>query len=300
MLRTGYIILFYEDMSIVFSSRQFKYAGLFFLSLMAVLIWLAIFWQSPDDKLKVFFFDIGQGSAVFIEAPNKNQILIDGGPGDQILAKLGQIMPFYDRTIDLLILTHPDADHLNGLIEVLKRYQIKQVLETGISENSAPYQLWQSLIKQKNISVKIAQAGQLVKIADGLRLDILYPLANLENKTISNTNRASIVSRLLYGQISFLFTGDADQAVEQQLLNNNFDLVTTILNVGHHGSRSSTSEAFARKVQPRLAVIQVGRNNRYGHPNQEVLQRLKDMLILRTDINKDIKLISDGKNFSYY
>ncbi len=276
------------------------YALLFFLFIAAILVWSAVFYQSPTNLLKVHFFDVGQGSAVFIEAPDKNQVLIDGGPDDKIVSKLGRVMPFYDRTIDLVILTHPDADHLNGLIEVLKRYKVKEVLETGVADNSAAYQIWHGLIKQKQIPLKWAHYGEVVALASGVKMDILYPFDNLVGKSVKNSNETSIIGRLSYGKNSFLLTGDADNMAEQQLLMAGINIDSDVLEVAHHGSKSSTGDQFLAKVTPRIATIQVGKNNKFGHPHQEVLQKLKDILTLRTDINKDIKITSDGENINYY
>jgi len=195
------------------NNSRFKYSLIGLLFSANILVWTAASGQLPNDNLQVDFFDVGQGAAIFIEAPNKNQILIDGGPDETIVKKLGEVMPFYDRSIDLLILTHPDADHLTGLIEVVKRYQVGQIIETGVIDNSAAYQLWQQLIEEKKIPVIIAKAGEVVRIADDLNLDILYPQIDLQNKEVADMNSSSIVSRLVYGQNSFLFTGDAGQAV---------------------------------------------------------------------------------------
>lgn len=280
--------------------NNFKYLFLSGLSSVAFLIYAAVFIQLPDNNLKVRFFDIGQGAAIFIEAPNKNQILIDGGPDNIILEKLGQAMPFYDKTIDLIILTHPDSDHLNGLIDVLKRYEVKQIMETGILDNSANYQVWRNLIKEKNILVSYAYLGETINLDNGITMDILSPSKNLAGSKVSNSNGASIVSRLIYGETEFLFTGDADSGVEWQLVSMGLNLSADVLNVGHHGSKNSTSDIFLQAVNPRIAVIQAGKNNKYGHPHQEVLQKLKNILILRTDINKDINFKSNGKNISYY
>lgn len=283
-----------------FNLIKLRYYFLLLFGLTAILIWLAVFTQSPSQLLEVNFFDVGQGSAIFIEAPNKNQVLIDGGPDSSILNKLGQAMPFYDREIDVLILTHPDSDHLNGLIDVLRRYRVNLIIENGIADSSAAYGIWHNLIKEKNIPVEVASVGKSVILADGLRLDILSPLHSLANADLKNTNTSSIVGRLVYGDTSFLLTGDADQAVEWQMINNRFNLNSDVLGVGHHGSKTSTSEQFLQAVTPQFAAIQVGKNNKFGHPHQEILQRLKDILILRTDIDKDIKFTSDGKNISYY
>lgn len=264
------------------------------LLLVAIFVWLAVFEFQSGDKVKIDFFDVGQGSAILVEAPNNNQVLIDGGPSDIVLAKLGQALPFFDRKIELLILTHPDADHLSGLIEVLKRYEVGQILETGIADSAAEYQVWNKLIKQKNIPVVFAAAGQIVKVADNLAIKIIYPLGRIDGRDFSkNTNSTSIVGKIFYGQNTVLFTGDAEESTEKPLLLLGADLKADILAVGHHGSKNSTSPEFLAAVAPQVAVIQVGLKNKYGHPTQEVLDRLKGLDIFRTDLDKDVNFECD-------
>jgi len=256
----------------------------------AVFVWLAIFELAPNDKIKINFLDVGQGSAILILAPNNNQVLIDGGPSDMVLAKLGQALPLFDKKIELIILTHPDSDHLSGLVEVLKRYEVGQILETGIVAGSAEYQAWNDLIKVKNIPVVFARAGQEIKIADNLALKILYPLNKINGQDFSDkTNNSSIVAKLIYGHNSFLFTGDAEKNTEWSLSYQGADLRADILQVGHHGSKNSTSLEFLAGVIPRVAVIQVGAKNSYGHPAPEILERLKSLEVFRTDLSGNIE-----------
>ena len=253
-------------------------------------------WQQAP--LKIVFFDVGQGNSVFIEAPNKNQILIDGGPGSQILNKLGQAMPFFDRDIDALVLTHPDADHLNGLIDVLKKYKVDKIIEPCVVDSSAAYGEWNKLIEEKKIYKTCAKFGQKIKLDKGVELNILYPLQSLEGASLKNTNDASIAAKLFYGENKILLVGDAEEKTEYQLINSGVDLKSQILQVGHHGSKSSTSENFLKAVNPEIAIIQVGKNNRYGHPAQEVLGRLKNISakIFRTDLDGDIEFLCDEHN----
>ncbi|MFH0852371.1 MAG: ComEC/Rec2 family competence protein [bacterium] len=273
------------------------FSVLAFLGMAAVFIWLTIFAKAESGLLEVHFLDVGQGKAIFIEEPGGSQILIDGGPDNSVLQKLSEEMPFYDRDIDLLILTHPDADHLNGLIEVLKRYSIGRIIETGITDPSANYGIWHNLIKEKNIPLVIARAGQEVKIGDGFLLAILFPGQNLAGQSFKNTNSSSIVARLVYGKNSFLFTGDAEEPTEAYLVGSGAMVDSDVLDVGHHGSKNSTSQEFVEAVSPQDAVIQVGAANRYGHPAQEALERLKGIKVLRTDLCGNITFFSDGQNF---
>ena len=278
-----------------------KRFNLLFLLFVVVLIWYAVFYFESRQNLLVTFFDIGQGDAVFIEAPNGNQILVDGGPSDKVLAKLGQALPFWDRSIDLLVLTHTHADHLDGLLEVLKRYQIGAVLESGASYSLPEYEEWGRLLKEKNVPVVIARRGQKVSFAQTGQLDIFSPFENFVGASLKNPHDANIVSRLSYGKNSFLLTGDAEKPLEYRLLwADPGVLKSDILKIGHHGSKTSSSEEFLKTVSPKVAVIQVGRKNRYGHPTQEVLERLAEagIAVLRNDLDGDVGFVSDGIKFS--
>lgn len=273
---------------------KIPYAVLAALLLVAGFIWSQVLAQGTlDDKVKIDFLDVGQGSAILLSAPNGNQALIDGGPSDAVLAKLGEKMPMGDRRVELVVLTHPDSDHLSGLVEVLKRYEVGQILESGIADSSAEYQAWNELIKTKNIPVIFAGAGQIVKIADNLAIKILYPLGKINGQAFKNTNATSLVGKIIYGENSVLFTGDAEEQTEQPLLMLGVDLAADILAVGHHGSKNSTSAEFLAAVAPRFAVIQVGAKNKYGHPTAEVLGRLAGLNIFRNDRDGDVNFACD-------
>lgn len=279
---------------------------IFLLILLAavILIWHSVFYFEEHQNLVVTFFDVGQGDAAFIEIPGGNQILIDGGPSRQILSKLGRALPFWDRSIDLLILTHPHADHLDGLLEVLKRYKVDLVLESGVEHSIPEYQEWRELLKTKKNPVVIARFGQKINLGHGARLDIFHPFENFTSASVKNVHDANIVSRLRYGRNSILFMGDAEKMIEYRLLFESLDsgshiLNSDILKVGHHGSKTSSPEEFLQAVSPETAIIQVGRKNKYGHPAQEVLDRLSvaGAKVFRNDLNGDIKIESDRNNY---
>jgi competence protein ComEC len=259
-----------------------------------ILAWLAVWELGQERGLEVTFFDVGQGDAIFIETPQNHQILIDGGPDDTVIEKLGKEMPFWDRTIDLIILTHPEHDHISGLIEALKRYKVKNILWTGVIRDTAEYEEWKKLIQKEGANIFIAQSGQ--QIEGGLTLiNILHPLESLEGKKVNNTNNTSIIARLVFGDTSFLFTGDAYQSVERLLLTRSKQqLDSDILKVGHHGSKTSTAPEFVEAVSPEIAVISAGKDNPYGHPHIETIQNLEGIKIFRTDLDGDIKVVSDG------
>jgi competence protein ComEC len=281
--------------------KEFIVFSFIFLFLSNILAWLVVSDLSKPALLKVVFFDVGQGDAIFIETPKRHQILIDGGPNSSILEKLSKEMPFWDRTIDLVILTHPERDHLFGLLDVLKRYKIENILWTGIIREIPEYKKWKELIEKEKSEIKIAKAGLKIFASDFL-MKILYPFESLEGKKYQNSNETSIVSKLIFDKISFLFTGDILKKQEKELIDQYSDfLESNILKLAHHGSKSSNSEEFLREVLPEIAIISVGRENKYGHPHQEVLERLEkyDIKILRTDRDKDIKIISNGKKYEF-
>ena len=259
-----------------------------------ILAWIGVF-QINHTNLEVTFFDVRQGDSIFIETSQNQQIIIDGGPTSAVLEKLGQEMPFWDRTIDLIILTHPEHDHMAGLIEVLKRYQVENILWTGVVRDTAEYKEWQRLIREEGANIYIAQAGQQIKLARAILADILYPFESLEGQEFKDSNNTSIIVRLVFGENSFLFTGDAPQSVEKKLLETAID--SDILKIGHHGSKTSSAQDFIGVVSPEVAVISAGKDNKYGHPAPEVLQNLSGVKILRTDLDGDIKIISDGKRY---
>lgn len=266
-----------------------------------ILAWTVVFDLSQQKFLEVNFFDVGQGDSIFIETPKSQQVLIDGGPSSVILEKLGKEIPFWDREIDLVILTHPEADHLVGLLEVLKKYKVENILWTGIVRDTPEYVEWQKLIKEERAKIYIAEKGEKILMSDDISIDILYPLQNLEGKELKDSNDTSVVGRLAFDYNSFLFTGDITQIAEKELSNSreleNID--PDVLKVAHHGSKTSSSSEFLQEVSPELAVISVGKNNSYGHPTPETLENLNKygIKVLRTDERGDIKIISDGENY---
>ena len=281
----------------MFLQKKKQIGILICLFLIAVMVWIFVFTEARVGFLKVKFLDVGQGDAEFIETPDKKQVLIDGGPDLSVLEKLGRAMPFYDRYIDLIILTHPEADHLNGLIEIVKRYNIGAIIMTGVFRNTGQYKEFLNIIKNKKISVYLAKSGGEIDFGNNIKMDILYPFDNLKGKVISDSNNTSIVAKLIYGNFETLFTGDIEKGVENKLIKSGLNLKSDILKIAHHGSKTSSGEEFLKAVNALMAVIEVGKDNRYSHPHQEVLERLKNLQIFQTSRDGDIKIISDGENF---
>lgn len=267
-----------------------------------ILAWSVVRNLNEQKFLEVVFFDVGQGDAIFIEDHKGHQVLIDGGPDSTILEKLNQEMPFWDRSLDLIILTHPEKDHMSGLIEVLKRYDVEYVLWTGVIRDTSEYKKWKNILADKEIVIKTAKIGQKITLQSSdlynIFIEILYPLENLKGQEFKNNNNTSIVSRLVFNETSFLFPGDIYKSVENKLIDEDTYIDSDVLKISHHGSKTSTSENFIKEVSPQIAVIQVGKNNSYGHPRQETLTNLEKfgIKILRTDKQGDIKIISNGKN----
>jgi len=275
-------------------NKRIVFCSFVFLFFLNVLAWSTVF-DLNSQSLEVVFFDVDQGDAIFIETPQEHQILIDGGPSSIILEKLGKEMPFWDRTIDLIILTHPEHDHIAGLIEVLKRYRVEQVLWTGVVQETGEYKEWQELLEKQGAEITISQTGQQI-IFTGGGIEILHPFQSLQGEKTKSVNNTSIVARLVFGGNSFLFTGDAFKSVERKLVKKGVKLVSDVLKVGHHGSKTSSAAEFIEKVSPEIAVIQCGKDNRYGHPHPETLATLEKfgIKILRTDLKGDIKIVSNG------
>ncbi len=274
------------------------------LAVVAVLVWLAAA-TLPDDNLHVSFLDVGQGDAILIQRGSQ-QVLVDGGPSPQAInLALGQEMPFWDRTIDLVVLTHPHADHLTGLVAVLNRYRVKQVIYSDLEYDSPLYAEWRDIydewldiIEEKNIGQIPVWAGQQINLGEVV-IEVLNPGESLLTDTESDINNNSVVTRLSMGKVSFLLTADIQNEAELELITRRAGLNSTVLKVAHHGSATSTTAGFLAVVNPRLAVISVGEDNSFGHPSREVVVRLEQKLreenIYRTDEHGTIEFITDGQ-----
>lgn len=251
------------------------------LAMMVVLVWWPdlfsgnLSWGAPicdPTLLCVVFLDVGQGDAILIQSPSGVQMLIDTGRDESVLRGLSDIMSFSDRDIDYVLVTHPDADHIGGLVEILERYKVGEVIRT---ENESDTGLWtasESQIEKEGSKVTMARRGQSFSLGDGVRLEILFPDTD---PTEFESNTASIVARLIYGDTAFMLTGDSPKSIEEYLvLAEGEHLKSNVLKAGHHGSRTSTSELFLAEVDPDFAVISAGKDNSYGHPHVEVTDAL--------------------------
>jgi competence protein ComEC len=283
---------------VLMESKTKKFLWFLILPLLLGLIIVIIINRKlqPDFLLHVDFLDVGQGDSIFIQTSDGNQIVIDGGPSDKVLSELGKEMPFFDRTIDLLILTHPDADHVSGFNYILKRYKVKQILQTGVMADTNADREFEKLVEEKHIPRIFAHEGQRVWLDRATVFDIYSPTAQ-ERKATKDTNNTSIFGKLSFGKTKIMFTGDADSIIEDRATDQ-FNVDVDILKVGHHGSKYSSDLKFLQEVAPQYAVIEVGKDNTYGHPTQAALDNLATVgaQVLRTDQNHTIEFVSDGIN----
>ena len=279
-------------MSSIVKNLRYYFLGVLFLG--AIFVWYAVLAETRHG-LKVAFLDVGQGDAIFVEAPNGNQILIDGGPNKAVLRELAKQMPFYDRSIDGIILTHPHLDHYGGLVDVLDNYKINLEMDSGNNNpESKGFDIYIKKLEEEKAKRIFAKRGMRVNLDKAVYLDILLPVIN---KKGMSAHDEMVVARLVYGNNSFLLTGDMEDNLESFLLSFGGSIKSDVLKVGHHGSKTSTSEKFLGLVNPGLAIISAGKNNKYGHPHKEVTERLAKFEIptLRTDEKGTIIIKSDGE-----
>ncbi len=240
--------------------------------------------ERDDGVLKVYFLDVGQGDAMYARTPSGKDFLIDGGPSKVLLRRLAEVMPWYDRSIDVVIATHPDADHIGGFPDLLRRYRVAAYFHSGIESENAIDDEVLRILTENDIPAKVLSRGQRLDFRDGVHFDVLYPEKDLLKN--SDTNSHSIIGTLTFGSSTIMLTGDAPSSVENRLISLDPKSVRAqVLKAGHHGSKTSSSESFLKIVAPEFAVISSGANNRYKHPSPEILERLTKLgiKVFRTD-----------------
>ncbi|MBU0667616.1 MBL fold metallo-hydrolase [Patescibacteria group bacterium] len=252
-----------------------------------------------DGLLHVYYLDIGQGDSILVRTPLSHYVLIDGGPDDKVLQEMAAVMPFYERTIDLVILSHPHADHVDGLIPVLERYNVKAVMLTGISYNYAGYERFLYLIKERGVSVLFVN-GKVDYRLGNIVLDIVFPLESLQGAHFENVNNSSISFRLMFGGSIFYFSGDLEVEGEAKILAAGVDLRADVLKAGHHGSRTSNSKALLDLMKPQWAVISCGVDNKFKHPHPETIEHFQERGIefYRTDLDGRVEFETDGMDLA--
>lgn len=266
------------------------------LFLLVDLVLLAVFFFPGKPRpLTVAFLDVGQGDAVFIEAPNGNQLLYDAGPpSGAALRELARMMPFWDRSIDVLVLSHPDLDHIGGAVDVLRRYRVEVTLVSGAEGASTAFAAVESAFGEHQVDRLLARKGETIVLGDGVFVDILYPG---DVPLPEETNDASVSVRVRYGETAFILSGDLSRWGEYRILDDTPERITAqVLKLGHHGSKTSSSERWISEIAPQVVVISAGRDNKYGHPHQEVLDLLDRLSVpsVRTDQEGTIVFESDG------
>ncbi len=265
------------------------------LSVFAIWLPQEVVIEQKNEYLQVHFLDIGQGDSAFIETPSGVQVLVDGGVDSRVLRQLATKMSFTDREIDVVIGTHPDKDHIGGLIDVLKLYEVSTILTTENKGDSQTAELYEELKQTEGADIVYARRGQEFALDASTTLHILFPETDPSDL---ESNTSSIVFQLEYGNSTFMFTGDSPKSIEEYLVLTEGDfLYSDVLKVGHHGSRTSTSELFLNEVAPAIAIISAGKDNSYGHPHLEATDALFNAgaTILETAIEGTITLLSDGE-----
>lgn len=281
---------------------RFKFGLMIFfvILLFTISIYVSLWSMGSGEEMIVSMLNIGQGDAIYIKAPNGKELIIDGGPDQKLLSELGSIMPFFDKKIDMIIVTNPDKDHYAGFIDLMDKYQVDQLVEPGTISSTPTYHAFKEKVKEKGLIETIAGRGMKIVLdkKKNVYLDILFPDQDVKD---FSTNDGSLVAKLVYGNTSVMFQGDSPQKIENYLINTygKEELKADILKAGHHGSRTSTGKSYVEAVSPKWVLISCGQNNRYGHPHKETLDTLasEGVEILRTDIEGRITLVSDGENW---
>lgn len=275
--------------------RRARWYILGVLVIATIFIWSLVYARTAPGMLSVSFLDVGQGDAVLIESPTGVQVLIDGGPGRSVLRELSRQVGFFDRSLDVVIATHPDADHIGGLPDVLERYDVSYILDPGVTHETGTYQTFLDYSEDEvGAAYMLARRGQVINLGGGAYLRILFPDRDVGGV---ETNAASVVAQLVYGETEVLLSGDAPQAIESYLTTlDALTLRSDILKVGHHGSNTSSDEIYVGFAGSDYAVISRGCDNRYGHPHEEVLATLEQfgMEVLDTCTEGTIVFESDG------
>jgi len=275
--------------------KKIIYFILIVLLFLALILGTIILFLKDSQKMEINFLDVGQGDAILIEN-GKDQILIDSGKnGKVILEKLGEAMPFWDRKIELIVVTHPDADHYGGLDAVLDYYKVENLIKTEAENESEQWRSFKKEIEREGANVLNSTFGTTINFKTGAKLKVLYPIYKV-SESVADKNDISIVTKLEFGENEFLFTGDLSMQGEKEILNSGLDISSGVIKVGHHGSRSSTGDEFLKKVNPEEAIISVGKGNSYGHPHEEIISKLNSYAIRIWRTDEDGSIIFKCRN----
>lgn len=264
----------------------------FFLSIISVYVLVTLI---APQKLRVSFLDVGQGDSIFIQTPSGHTMLVDGGASDVVLTRLGEEMNYFNKNIDVMVATHGDADHVTGLIPILEKYTVENIVVSPIQAETSIFSDLEKHIQKENGNVYVGARGDEIDFGDGVVAHILYPQKNLSKKT--DTNDASVSLVLTYGDHSFLLTGDLTSTYEPQFLGTSLPKNLTVYKAGHHGSKTSSGVQLLTYIRPEYSVISAGKENKYGHPNPETVERLQiySKEILSTIDHGTISFESNGR-----
>lgn len=282
-------------------SPTLKHAAFGVLVCLNAYIWFAVFY-APEPTLRVSVLDIGQGDSILVQGPTGIQMLVDGGPDHSVLRQLPKEMSLFDRSVDLVVETHPDKDHIAGLVDVFDRYSVSYFLSPGIpNDTSTTATLEHAVAVEPGVRQLIARRGTRIHLGGGAYADVLYPDRDVSHL---ETNEGSVVMRVVYGSTSFMLTGDAPSDIEDHLISLDptaHDLESTVLKAGHHGSKYSTDDAWLAAVHPKIVAISAGANNRYGHPNADTIARIEKegAQILSTIDRGTLRFSSDGVSVTH-
>lgn len=274
----------------------------FTASFALVFLFVIQYFQYEDGKLHIYICDVGQGDGILIKTPNSAEILIDSGPDKSIINCLSSYMPFWDREVEAGILSHPHADHFTGFIDVIKRYKLKSFYTNSLGSDTQTWKILQDQIAEKRVSAKYLHSGNYFSEKNSLRLKVIWPNSDFnsikdQKISYSDINSSSIVILLSYGKFEVLLSGDAESQILSAIQNEIKDI--DVFKVGHHGSKDALSDSLLYSLNPEVAVISVGENNKFGHPHKSTLDLAKKhkVSVLRTDKDGTIHIVSDGKKW---
>lgn len=284
-----------------------KNALLIYFALIFLGLGLLLIFQLKDlGKFRLIACDVGQGDGLLLITPGGSQIVVDGGPGKKILDCLSRYMPFWDRKVELMVSTHPQQDHLEGLVAILGNYKVDTIATTGATNNTQTFFAWHEASVKSGAKIYVPKAGDRL-IVDKLVLEVLWPPADKlfewGNVPPSDLNENMVVLRISYGGFCAYLTGDVPKEILERVINKqsfSANRECQVLKISHHGSTTGTSQKVLDEIKPQLAIIQVGAKNQFGHPHKATLDILESsgVKILRNDLNGEIEVDSDGKSFS--
>lgn len=284
-----------KKLTMLFLEYGKLFFSLFFLLMCLVSVGLIVSLATPSP-LRVSFLDVGQGDAILIQTPSNKSMLIDGGVSSIVLSRLAERLSFFDKTIDVMVATHPDADHVTGLIPVLEKYDVRNIVTSSVEGDTKIFSELSLRINNEHTETYVGKVGDMIDFHDGVVAYILYPDSSNQKKK-GETNDVSVSIFIIYGDKSFLLTGDLPTTKESKLFRPQLQKNITVYKAGHHGSKYSSGEQLLSYIKPEYSVISAGKDNRYGHPNPEAVSRLQKYSteIISTIDRGTITFSTDGK-----